>query len=117
MKKVFDRGGKLPKVKNNVQLIKGYFDKTLNDFIKNEDAPIAFLHIDSDLYSSCKEIFKQLENNIKINTIIVFDEYFNYPGWKNHEFKAFQNFVKSKNVEYKYLSYAGQQVTVKILKI
>ena len=25
--------------------------------------------------------------------MIVFDEYFNYPGWRGHEFKAFQEFV------------------------
>lgn len=50
MKKVFDRKGTLPRVENNVELIKGYFDKTLAKFIKDIDTPIAFLHIDSDLY-------------------------------------------------------------------
>jgi hypothetical protein len=25
--------------------------------------------------------------------VIVFDEYFNYPGWRAHEYKAFQEFI------------------------
>ena len=47
-------------------------------------------------------------------TVIVFDEYLNYPGWQNHEFKAFQEFVKANNVRYTYLGYARQQVAVRI---
>ena len=91
MKKVFDRKGRLPRVENNVELIKSYFDKTLPKFIKDIDTLIALLHINSDLYSSCKEIFKYLEKNISINTIIIFDEYFNYPGWKTTNLKLSRN--------------------------
>ena len=27
------------------------------------------------------------------DTIIVFDEFYNYPGWKHHEYKAFTEFL------------------------
>jgi hypothetical protein len=95
----------LPKVKPNVKLIKGWFDKTLPRFIQEHAEPMAFLHIDCDLYSSTKTIFDLCKDRISTGTVIVFDEYFNYPGWKDGEFKAFQEFVSSNNLRYQYLGY------------
>jgi hypothetical protein len=75
------------------------------------------LHIDSDLYSSAKTIFKNLGHLIKSGTIIVFDEYFNYPGWERNEYKAFSEFIDENKKRYEYLGYVGihSQVAVKIL--
>jgi hypothetical protein len=47
-------------------------------------------------------------------TVILFDEYFNYPNWERHEFKAFQEFVSERHVKYTYLAFARQQVAVRI---
>jgi hypothetical protein len=44
----------------------------------------------------------------------VFDEYFGYPGWQHHEFKAFQEFVHTNRVTYKYLYFARIQCAVQI---
>lgn len=78
-----------------------------------------FLHIDCDLYSSTKVVFDFLKNQIVKGTVIVFDEYFNYPGWQNGEFKAFKEFVIQNNVEYEYLTYNRyhEQVAVIIKNI
>lgn len=107
----------LPEVKSNVCLVKGWFDESLPDFIKDKNDNCAFIHIDCDLYSSTKTVFDILGDKIVAGTIIVFDEYFNYPGWKEHEFKAFQEFVKDKNLKYEYIGYVytNEQVAVKIL--
>ena len=54
------------------------------------------------------------------NITTTFDEYFNYPFWENHEYKAFQEFVNENKIEYKYLCYSskkfGSKVAVRILK-
>jgi hypothetical protein len=50
-------------------------------------------------------------------TVILFDEYFNYPNWEQHEFKAFQEFVSARHVKYTYLAFARQQVAVRIESI
>ncbi|MEK6748984.1 MAG: TylF/MycF/NovP-related O-methyltransferase [Pseudomonadota bacterium] len=118
----FDLKGKVPDIKvhrDNVRLVKGWFNETLPDFIKNANKSVKFLHIDCDIYSSTKTIFDGLKNNIVAGTIIVFDEYFNYPGWREHEFKAFQEYVKENDVVYEYISYAPKHysVAVKILKV
>jgi len=111
---------KLPFFEKNVVVHKGWFDDTLPAFVASNKQNIAFLHIDCDLYSSTKTVFKFLGDRIVENTIIIFDEYFNYPFWQHHEYKAFQEFVKENGIEYKYLCYSsntfGCKVAVKIIK-
>jgi len=113
-KGVFEVAG-LPKVNKNVQLIKGWFDSTLPDFIQKNANQVAFLHVDCDLYSSTKTILDVLSQYIKPGTVIVFDEYFNYPGWKDGEFKAFQEFVKQHNVSYEYITYNRKHEQVALI--
>lgn len=80
-----------PDVSNNVRLVDGWFKDSLPTFIKQTDiTPIAFLHIDSDLYSSAKTIFNHLSNYIVLNTMIVFDEW----HAQDHEKKAFLEWLE-----------------------
>jgi hypothetical protein len=113
----FDKKGEPPMVLDNVILHQGLFHETLPSFASiNKDKSIAFLHIDCDIYSSTKVIFDLLGHMIKPNTIIVFDEYFNYPSWQKHEHKAFMEFTDSRKISYQYIAYnkMHQQVAVKI---
>lgn len=69
------------------------------------------------MYSSTQTMFKLLKNNIQAGTVIVFDEYFNYPNWENGEFLAFQEFISETGLKYEYLGYVynSTQVAVRIL--
>ena len=78
---------------------------------------MAFIHVDCDLYESTRCVLELLEDRIVPGTIIVFDEYFNYPNWQEHEFRAFQELVARRHMEYQYLGYARFQVSVKIKSI
>ena len=113
---IFSLQGKLPKVNDNVKLVKGWFDKTLPDFLKEHREQCAFVHIDSDLYSSAKLIFESLGKQISHGTVIEFDEYFGVPNWRNGEFKAFHEFIDTQKLEYEYLGYTsvGWQCAVRI---
>jgi hypothetical protein len=44
-------------------------------------------------------------------------EYFNYPNWQEHEFKAFQKFVAAAQLRYEYAGFAikNGHVMVRIL--
>lgn len=95
----------LPRMEPNVCLIKGYFDDTLPGFIKSHSQKFAFIHVDCDLYSSTKSIFKYLAPQITPGCIIVFDEFFNYPGWENGEFKAFKEFITAEKKEFEFIGY------------
>jgi len=108
----------LPKVNDNVILVKGWFDDTVPEFAsENKDKAISFLHIDCDLYSSTKTVFDNLKGNIRAGTIIVFDDYMNYTTWKNHEHRAFMEFCESENVNFQWLAFGLQQASVLIKSI
>lgn len=109
----------LPSVHHNVELIVGWFENSLPRFLESNVEKVSFLHVDCDLYSSTQTIFNHLAPRIVPGTIIVFDEYFNYPGWLFEEYLAFQNFVSARRVKYEYISLvpAFEHVAVKILSV
>ena len=115
----FSTGGKLPNVSANVRLHPGLFEDSLPLFIESHADPLAFMHVDCDLYSSTKTIFAMLAPYIVVGSVIVFDEYFNYPNWREHEFRAFHEFVETHGVAYDYLGFTSQAgcVAVKVTDV
>ena len=108
---------RLPKVRANVTLVKGWFNESLPPFLQQHTGQMGFVHVDCDLYSSCKTVFALLEPRLGPGTVIVFDEYFNYPQWEDGEFKAFQEFLSRTKRSCEFIGYNrnGEQVAV-ILK-
>jgi hypothetical protein len=94
-----------PWVRQNVRLVMGWFSETLPVFLAEHPEPVSFLHIDCDLYSSTRTVLSLLQPRIRAGTVIVFDDYFNYPGWREGEFKAFQEFVADSDFSYDYIGY------------
>ena len=115
--KAFDVAGRLPRVPNNVELHCGFFEESLPKWLANHSGQVAFIHLDCDLYSSTKTVLELLAPRLAKGAVILFDEYFNYPNWEQHEFKAFQEFVRSHAIKYSYLAFARQQVAVRIEQI
>jgi len=109
-------GKDLPRFLLNVQLMKGWFVDTLPNFLLLEDHPIAFLHIDCEIYESSAQGLDILGPKIVDGTIILFDEFYNYPNFRNHEYKAFQEFLKRYSFRAEYLAYnpEHEQVAVRV---
>jgi hypothetical protein len=109
---------RMPKVPENVEFHVGYFDATLPGFLDKHPEPVAFLHVDCDLYSSTVTIFEALRDRLQPGAIVLFDEYYNFHRWQQHEFRAFQEFVAREGVKYEYIAFSvtGQQVAVRILE-
>lgn len=117
-KGAFDVGGNLPPVRDNVSLTKGFFDQSLPPFVaRHRQDKVGFLHVDCDLYSSTRTIFDQLGDMLQPGCIIVFDEYFNYAGWQDCEYKAFAEFISKTGRAFEYIAYVrtGGQVAVRLL--
>lgn len=108
--------GEIPRVPPNVSIVKGWFSETLPRFIQEHNESVAFIHVDCDLYSSTKCIFDFLRPRIGSGCVIVFDEYFNYPGRQNHEHKAFMELVERHQLGFRYEAFVPnhQQVCVVI---
>lgn len=113
----FGLHGSLPRVLHNVGLIKGWYDEVL-PLLNLGDKPISLIHIDCDIYSSTKSVFTLLNKNIVPGTIILFDEFYNYPGYEEHEYKAFVEFLNSRqDITAEYLAFnpKNKQVLIKIV--
>ena len=113
----------IPEVKSNVTLVKGFFDTSLPKWLEeNNLKQISLLHVDSDLYSSAKIIFDNLNKYIVEGTIIIFDEFYpwgrkRYETWEQHEYKAFCEWIDTYNREFEVLYRNNhQQCSIRITK-
>jgi hypothetical protein len=105
----FGVGGTVPKVLPNVTIHKGWFAETLPGFCRqNQNAGISLLHVDCDLYSSTATVLAHAGDLLQPGSIVVFDEYFNYHGWQNHEFKAWREFAAERQVKYAYRGFCAR---------
>jgi hypothetical protein len=112
----FNVKGSLPIVPGNVTLVAGWFDSTLPGFIKNHPEPLAFVHFDADTYESTKLALDAFSSRIVVGSVLVFDEFYGYPNWRNGEFKAFSEFVGSRKLNFRYIAFSRQQAAVKIVE-
>lgn len=103
----------LPKVDNNVVLIKGWFKDSLDTFLIENNIDIDMIHIDCDLYSSTKDVFNILmkHNKIKPGMIIVFDELINYNKFYEGEIKALYELCNEHNIKFNWLGTHGKVAT------
>ena len=97
----------------NVELVKGYFQDTLNDFLNKHRSQISFIHIDSDTFESARYILENVNDRLAPNNVILFDEFIGYPGYERGEFAAFYNWVGNRN--YEYLAFFDQKALIRIL--
>lgn len=92
-----------PQMPANVTLIEGWYCDTLPLFVKDHPEPVTFIHIDSDIYSSAKEILTHLGPQITSGCIIVFDELVEYDAFMYHEWKAWWEFVDTNQVTFEWI--------------
>lgn len=111
----FSTEGTLPThLPSNAKLHVGMFEDMLPKYLAGTDAPVALLHIDSDLYSSARTALFGLAPRLRAGSMIIFDEFLNYPGWRQHEYRAFIEFVEAFDVEFRYFSFASSYLSVAV---
>jgi len=110
----FSLKGKIPKTNKNVFIIQGKVQHTFEEFIfKNKSSKISFMHIDLDTYLPTKFVLEKAKPFLIKGSIILFDEFYGYPGWQNQEYKAFNEIFNDK--EFEYIAFASRQVAIKII--
>lgn len=116
LKGAFNRYGVMPRVESNVTLVKGWFEDTVPKFIDLLGTKkIRLIHMDADTYKPTYFVLNSLVKSFKAGTIIIFDEYIGYNGWRNHEYKAWQEVVTIHNLNYRYIGYGFEQVAIEII--
>jgi Macrocin-O-methyltransferase (TylF) len=80
---------------SRVEFFKGWFDETLPKY-KCPPHDVLVINIDSDLYSSAICVLRALQVNIVPGTYIYFDEFCH----RNHELRAFDEFVNETGMKF-----------------
>ena len=110
----FNLNKKIPKLKKNVVPLVGWIQDTLEDFLNQHNPKINFVHIDVDTYETSLYILKSIKPYLDKNAIILFDELYNFPGWRNGEYKALQETFDESEYKFRAFSNDGDSAAVVI---
>ena len=92
---------KIPKLNSNAEPIVGWVEDTLDDFLNKHNPKINFVHMDMDTYNPTKFTLEKLKPYLVKDAVILFDELYNYPGWRNGEYKALMEVFKEDEFKYR----------------
>lgn len=113
----FDRGmfrASPPEI-DGAELVIGLYDATLPTWAPDEDDPaIALVHIDCDLYSSTRTVLEHIGPHLKPGALIVFDEFHGYPGWEDHEAKAWGEYVDATGAKWTEFAHGPEQLLIQL---
>ncbi|MDQ3761894.1 MAG: class I SAM-dependent methyltransferase [Actinomycetota bacterium] len=101
------------------ELVVGWFDEVLPGFMETHPGPVDFLHIDADLYSSAATVLNLVGPRLREGSVVVFDEFFNYPGWQEHEYRAWTEYVERARIAFQYeaFTFDNEQVVVTLTSV
>ena len=93
--------------------LQGRVEDTIETFLKdNSGNKIIFSHMDMDNYNPTKYTLEKIKPFLTQGSIVLFDEFYGFQGWKNHEFKALQEVFKES--EYNYIGFSKRQAVIKL---
>lgn len=115
----FKTDAKQLKFSSNVTIHPGWFEESIPKFMRGRDWRMTTrIHIDCDLGSSTDTILKLLASPIRSQKpIFLFDEFYNYRGFEEHEFRAFLDFITKHDLDVEVLgrNVRHQQVMIRII--
>ena len=113
----YSTAGRLPRAGDNVRLHAGWFEDTLPGFFTSQTGPVRLLHVDCDLYSSTRTVLQAAEPRLVAGSVIVFDDLLAYPGYADHELKAFAEFAAARHLEWEVLGACllGREVAIRVI--
>jgi hypothetical protein len=99
----------IPDLPINASVRVGLINESLPEYLAEmKEKEINFIHVDTDLYDPACQILFCCRPYMQ-RTIVVFDEFFNYPGWRQHEFRAYSEFrdTFASEFDFRYIGLGG----------
>jgi len=94
----------------NVQLHIGLFSATLTDLDAWGETPVAFAHVDVDLYASAVEVLDRIACQLYEGSVVAFDELVNYDGFQlSGEYRAWEYIASTYEIGWTYMGMFWQQ--------
>ena len=110
----FNLNKKIPKLNPNIEPVVGWVEDTLDNFLKEHNPKINFVHIDLDTYGPTMFTLEKLRPYLVKNAILIFDELYNYIGWEHGEYKALMEVFEEDEFEYKAFNLKDKQSVIQI---
>ena len=112
--KTFDLAGKLPRVRSNVALVKGWFAESAPRWRReNPGADVPMLvHVDCDTYAATVDVLEFCSGYVEDGLVLHFDDYFGFPDWRTGGFKALQEISEKRRWRLTWLSYGTKEAAV-----
>jgi len=76
-----------------------------NGFPAGAFAQEAMPDVQADLYSATKTVLELVGSRLVAGSVVLFDEYFNYPGWQDGEHRAWLEYVDKTGLSFHYAGY------------
>jgi hypothetical protein len=108
----FDLAGMPPDPPEGVELIVGWVEDTLEPWLQSHKGPVAFAHLDMDVYPPTRYVLETIRDRLTTGSILLFDEFHGYHGWREHEFRAFNEVFGPGT--FKFLALGPHQVVISI---
>jgi hypothetical protein len=112
----YSTGRRRPTAPVNAVLHEGWFEDTLPSFFASHQGPVRLLHIDCDLYSSTRTVLEAAAPRLVVGSVVVFDDLLGYPGYREHELRALEEFTHETGMKWEVIVAAllGREVAVRI---
>lgn len=115
-KGAFDLKGDLPRTHPNAELVVGYFEDTLPQFLDTHPEPVSFMHCDADLFESTEFVLRLCKSRFFPGTVLVMDDFLHPMDYERCDFRAFETLRSDIDVEYLSWDRSGS-VAMKVLKV
>jgi len=112
----FDLGGRLPRVRKNVQLVKGWFNDTVPAFLERERDAVSLLHLDCDTYEATSFVLNALGDRLTPDSVVILDDYHGFRGFQEGQFKAWAEFVAGRGLDYRYAAFNRHAVAIRDIR-
>lgn len=112
--RTFDLGGRLPRVRGNVELVKGWFAESGPRWKgQNPDVGVPLLvHVDCDTYAATVDVLELCAGYVEEGIVFHFDDFFGFPNWREAGFKALHEMADRQAWQLTYLSYGTKEAAV-----
>jgi hypothetical protein len=105
---------------NRAVVIRGLFKDTVPELTEElfmSKSKLTFIHIDCDLYNSTCDVLFNIRDYLSNPCYMLFDEFYNYPEYEDHEYKAFFEFIEDTGYNFEALfKTEGCQMGFKVWK-
>ena len=106
--------GKTPRVEDNVELVVGWVQDTLPEFLsERSEGTVLFAHFDMDTYSPGRFALELIKPFLMKGSVLLFDDFYAFPGWRNSDFKSLNELFAAD--EYEYIAFSHTQAAIRIL--